>query len=568
MKKIFFSSLIAASMLTGCSGFLDENPKSGMPEEEAYKSSTLAYLNTVASVYSGFNSGGNGYIYGATDNIHYLQEFSSDAWILPGRGADWVDGGKHQSMFLHNYDTGHDTVQQVWNNIYRIIGLCNSSIDKLKEIYEDTGEDFVLEYIDEVRALRAIWYYYAVDLYGRIPIVTSSSMSVADVNQSSRSEAFQFIVEELADCIPNLASAKCQNSGLYYGRITKAVGYMAMAKMALNSPIYTTDNWNDGSLVGGVDAVANTVTEKGKNVRITLDGETRNAWETVLYCHEQIKAEGYALQDNFSYNFSSANTGSVENIWTMPRDASTYIVQNYNTARTLHQSHTKAIGVSEGWNGACSTVQQMNVFGYGTPNPDPRLDMTFFYGVISVGGEVLESGLNDDKPLEYQPMTVIVNFDPQKVDDYTLKMAGARMAKYEIDLPLGGYLTHNVDIPVWRYADLLLMVAEAKIRLGQSGDTEVNQIRARVNASAKSNVSLQDILDERMLELSYEGHRRQDQVRFGTYTEHTVDRYPGVEAANVAGNYVDDKTGYTTVFPIPQTVRELNPNLAQNPGYN
>lgn len=60
---------------------------------------------------------------------------------------------------------------------------------------------------------------------------------MADVNQSSRSEVYQFIVDELTDCIPHLPSGKCQNMGKYYGRVTKAVGYMAMAKVAINSPI-------------------------------------------------------------------------------------------------------------------------------------------------------------------------------------------------------------------------------------------------------------------------------------------------------------------------------------------
>ena len=103
--------------------------------------------------------------------------------------------------------------------------------------------------------------------------------------------------------------------------------------------------------------------------------------------------------------------------------------------------------------------------------------------------------------------------------------------------------------------------------MGQSGDTEVNEIRDRVQAGQKSNVTLQDILDERMLEFSYEGMRRQDQIRFGTYTEPTTDRYAGVHHNVATGDYVVDNTGFTTVFPIPTSVLELNTKLTQNPGY-
>ncbi|MCD7916361.1 MAG: RagB/SusD family nutrient uptake outer membrane protein [Tannerellaceae bacterium] len=562
MKKILLASLIIVGILTGCSEFLDENPKSGMPQEEAYKSSTLVYLNTVASIYNSFSN----YLYGNTDNIHYMQEFSSDAWVLPGRGADWVDGGKHQSMFLHNYDVGHATVEDTWNQMYEIIGNCNTALDKLKEIYDERGEDFLLEYQYEVRTIRAIFYYFLVDLYARIPVVTSTQMTTAEVKQSERSEVYEFILEELIDCLPHLASAKCQNSGSYYGRMTKAIGYMAIAKMALNSPIFTKDNWADGTLVGGIDAVANIVTEAGKNIQITLDGVTRNAWETVIYCQEQIANEGYSLESNFANNFSKNNESSVENIWIQPSDGTTYLVYNANQARTLHPQHSGAYGL-EGWNGACATLEQLAVFKYGEPDQDPRMDLTFFYGEISVNGEVLSSGLNDGNNLVYNPLTVQVDFDATTVDDYVLKMAGARLAKYEIDNTTGSSWYQNNDKVYWRYADALLMAAEAKIRLGQSGDTEVNMVRDRVGATQKSNVTLKDILDERLLELSYEGMRRQDQVRFGTYTEPTLDRYEGVRHNVVTGDYPVDRTGYTTVFPIPQSVRELNPNLTQNTGY-
>ncbi len=562
MKKIILGFvLLVFGVFQSCSGFLDENPKSLMPEEEAYKNPTLVYVNAVASVYSSFSN----YLYGSTDNVHTLQEFTSDAWILPGRQADWVDGGKWQTLFLHNYGPGLATGKSTWDALYEIIGNCNSSIDNLEKFIEAGGESFLLEYQYEVRAIRAIMYYHLVDLFGRIPLVLSSQIAASDVKQSSRKEVYDFILNELTACLPNLASAKSQNSGLYYGRITKAVCYMAIAKMAVNSPVFSKDNWNDGSLVGGIDKVAPFINEAGKNIMITVDGEARNAWETVIYCQQKIEEEGYSLQADFSANFSKTNDSSVENIWTQPSDGSTYKINDYNPTRTMHSSHANAYGL-QGWNGACSTVEQMNVFKYGTDEQDPRMDMTFFYGPVSINGEALPSGLGDGKQLVYNPMDVVVDF-PNTADDYTLKMAGARMAKYEIDNTTSSYLNHNNDKVFWRYADALLLAAEAKVRLGQSGDAEVNRVRERVGASLKSNVTLKDILDERMLELSYEGMRRQDQIRFGTYTEPTADRYVGVYHNIATGDYVDDKTGYTTVFPIPTAVLELNKNLTQNHGY-
>ena len=562
MKKVLVSSmLILGGLFSACSGFLDEDPKSKIPEEEAYKSEKLVYVNTIATIYTSFGNR----LYGSTDNVHTLQEFSSDAWILPGRQGDWVDGGKWQSLFLHNYGPGNATIKSTWNALYTIIGNCNTSIDNLETFIQAGGESYLQDYQYEARAVRAILYYHLVDLFGRVPLVTSSKTVMADVNQSSRSEVYQFIVDELTDCIPHLPSGKCQNMGKYYGRVTKAVGYMAMAKVAINSPILSKDDWNDGSLVGGIAKVAPYVNQAGKNIKIALDGTTRDAWETVLYCQKQIEKEGYSLQPNFSQNFSKTNDSSVENIWTQPSDGTTYKVSDYNPTRTLHAAHASAYGL-QGWNGACATVEQMKVFKYGTDEQDPRMDMTFFYGPVFVDGKPIDAGLGDGAQLCYNPMDVVVDFK-EDVPNQILKFAGARMSKYEVDNTTSSYLNHNNDKVFWRYADALLLAAEAKVRMGQSGDAEVNEIRDRVQAGQKSNVTLQDILDERMLEFSYEGMRRQDQIRFGTYTEPTTDRYAGVHHNVATGVYVVDNTGFTTVFPIPTSVLELNTKLTQNPGY-
>lgn len=562
MKKVLVSSmLILGGLFSACSGFLDEDPKSKIPEEEAYKSEKLVYVNTIATIYTSFGNR----LYGSTDNVHTLQEFSSDAWILPGRQGDWVDGGKWQSLFLHNYGPGNATIKSTWNALYTIIGNCNTSIDNLETFIQAGGESYLQDYQYEARAVRAILYYHLVDLFGRVPLVTSSKTVMADVNQSSRSEVYQFIVDELTDCIPHLPSGKCQNMGKYYGRVTKAVGYMAMAKVAINSPILSKDDWNDGSLVGGIAKVAPYVNQAGKNIKIALDGTTRDAWETVLYCQKQIEKEGYSLQPNFSQNFSKTNDSSVENIWTQPSDGTTYKVSDYNPTRTLYAAHASAYGL-QGWNGACATVEQMKVFKYGTDEQDPRMDMTFFYGPVFVDGKPIDAGLGDGAQLCYNPMDVVVDFK-EDVPNQILKFAGARMSKYEVDNTTSSYLNHNNDKVFWRYADALLLAAEAKVRMGQSGDAEVNEIRDRVQAGQKSNVTLQDILDERMLEFSYERMRRQDQIRFGTYTEPTTDRYAGVHHNVATGDYVVDNTGFTTVFPIPTSVLELNTKLTQNPGY-
>ena len=101
------------------------------------------------------------------------------------------------------------------------------------------------------------------------------------------------------------------------------------------------------------------------------------------------------------------------------------------------------------------------------------------------------------------------------------------------------------------------MKAEAKVRNGENGDVELNEVRARVGAAHRK-ATLQNILDERLLELAWEGWRRQDLIRFDKY--HTAyDQRPQL---------TNEDSRYTTVFPIPKGILDLNVNLVQNKGYD
>ncbi len=572
-KHIFGIALLSTALLTACS--LDENPKSSFNEDEAFKNATLTYVNSVANVYSAIGDG----LYGGTDCVHTLQEFMSDATMLPGRQGDWVDGGKWQNMFLHNFESSVDTYSNVWNHLYKIIGLCNSSIDKLTPML--TAHPDYKTYVAELRALRAVYYYYAMDFFAQVPVVTSSTQVTNEVKQSNRSDVFKFVTSELEEALPDLGEGHCQNTGEYYGRITKAVAYMCLAKCAINAPVYTIDDTSADSykmFVGddmskaakASETLGDAVTAKGMAIMMKVDGQERNCWETVKYCVDRIKAQGYSLMANYSDNFLKANEASTENIFVRPNDDKTYKITDYNLMRSLHYNHASAIGYS-GWNGACGTVRAMKVMGYGTKDEDPRLRLNYWCD-RDFETEQHTGSLSDGAtktPLEYEPLKAMVNFS-NDADLHDVKCAGARFKKYEYDRTASSQGQNNNDLVVWRYGDALLLKAEAEYRLGDKAGALVlvNEIRNRAKATPRTSLSLNDILDERMIELAWEGMRRQDQIRFGTFTEPTVDRYPGVPHSSLAGDYNNDKTGYTCVYPIPYSVLNLNKNLKQNPGYS
>ena len=130
------------------------------------------------------------------------------------------------------------------------------------------------------------------------------------------------------------------------------------------------------------------------------------------------------------------------------------------------------------------------------------------------------------------------------------------MKKYAVDKNASkdGQLMDN-DIVLFRFADVLLMRAEAKLRLGEDGHQDFDRVRQRSLMEPRP-YTLQNLLDERMLELCWEGWRRQDLIRFGQYKSLYED-----------DDAVDESDGHTTVHPIPADVRAVNNKLTQNPGY-
>ena len=583
MKKYILSSMILSGlMFASCN--LDETPLSKFDESEAFQSSTLIYVNTVANVYSSI--GGN--IYGGTDGIQSMNLLTSDMAFIPGRQGDWVDGGKWQNLTLHNFNPSQDMFTNNWNHIYSIIGLCNSSIEKL-ENFKSTNPACE-DYIAELRALRAIYYYFALDNYGNVPIVVSASQSVGDVAQSSRSEVFAFVVKELTDVLPSLSEEMSQKSGEYYGRITKGIVYECLAKLAINAPVYTTDlttassmsafvgNLTDGS---ASETLGSAISAKGNNINMAVDGTTRNCWETAIYCADKLEELGYELENNYSSNFAVANETSSENIFVRPNDDKMYMIWDCNLMRSWDYTHAGAMNYS-GWNGPCATVRAMNVMGLWKDSDlekaDPRLVLNYYtYKDYADECGIVADGATD-QDLEYLPLLARVDYNTtmQKAEGWSdtqlahiVKCGGARMKKYEFDATSTIQGDNNNDLVIWRYADAVLMKAEAQYRLGRTGEAlaTLNTIRARVGATPKTTINLNTILDERMMEFAWEDSRRTDQVRFATWTEPTVDRYPNVSHNASAGGWNQDTQGYTCVFPIPQAVLDLNTNLKQNPGY-
>lgn len=546
----FFACLLAVLCLTSC---LKEELKDRSEEESIYTSASSIYTNAVAALYNyiGGSEDSQG-LQGTRAGVYDYNTFTTDEAIIPIRGGDWYDGGIWQRMHRHTWTTDESALYDTWTYLYKVVMLCNKSlsiIDTHKDLLTTAQYDM---YYSEVRALRAIFYWYLMDMYGNVPLVTSTNTTLEDCVQSTRSEVWNFCVNELMDSsgsLYNLSSSATPGNG--YGRVTDRVALFVLAKLMLNAEVYNDDDWTDNSR------------PDGKTILVKCFGQTMNVWQACEeYCEAIAKGavQDYyevELEKDFSTNFSINNTVSKENIFVIPTNRGTYAANFTNTMRSLHYNHAASYG-KVGLNGPCATKKAILAFGYGTDTTDPRLDKTFFYGPViknNEKGQPTDTVKHDSgKPLVYYPLAVEENLTNSK----RIQTAGARFKKYEIDAnALSDGNRPNNNIVLFRYADALLMAAEAAVRNGEDGAEYLNQVRDRVGAPHVE-CTLDNILNERLLELAWEGWRRQDLVRFGQFH-----KAYGDERAQLS----NEADAHTIVFPIPQRSIELNPNLKQNKGY-
>ena len=538
-----FSFLFPLSTFLLYSCDLDEHPRDQIAEEEAFSNADALFRNTVATLYNyiGGNEDGEG-LQGTCRGIYDLQTFGSDEAMIPTRGNDWYDGEIWQDMYRHSWTPGHSMLKNSWLYLYKVITLCNRSIEQLDAHSHLLDVSDLIAYKAEVRSIRAICYWYLLDLFARVPIITSTDKSINQMQQAERSQVFDFVVSELMESWPYLSPETSVHRGDYYARVTQSVAIFVLAKLMLNAEVYADDDWTDSDR------------PDGSKMQFNIDGDVMNAWEaTIYYCDILDDEFAFRLADTYRENFAVYNENSPENIWIIPMDKDLYYNEMQYMYRSWHYRHASAYRFS-GENGACATLKTLQVFGYGTDQEDERFKFNYWADEVYDydGNLVLDRSGN---VLKYYPWEVQLYLGGSPY----VETAGARMKKYEVDKngTKDGQLIDN-DIVLFRFADALLMRAEAKLRNGEDGQADLDAVRLRAWMNERQ-ISLEALLDERLLELCWEGWRRQDMIRFG--------QYESLFQGDAYDEKVDETDHHTTVFPIPGDIITLNPNITQNKGY-
>lgn len=432
---------------------------------------------------------------------------SSDIGIVPARGTDWAENGQWARLHTHDFHPEDFYTNGSWNTLYTGVNNANRIIFQLEEI----GTEAALQTVKELRVLRAINYYHLMDQYGNVPLVTSFADAEESPSNNSRSEIYSFVVSEVEEVINDLPT----DVNATYGKINRWTAHALLAKTYLNAEVFSgTAQWDKA--IEHADAI--------------------------------IDSGNYLLEPNFFDNFSLTNEGSRENIFVFVYDE-VFSGGMSLAVRTLHYSSQQTYNfTAQPWNGYSSMQDFYNSF----EDDDVRLG-SFIVGpqFDLAGNPLLDLQAEPDDP---NGQHIEFTTDVRDVND-ALRQQGARIGKFEFEIG-GNPANHDNDFPVFRFGDILLTKAEAEFRLGNTAEAMVlvNMIRERAGVAPFAALTLDDILAERGRETAFEGYRRQDQIRFGTFNDGWEHNPP-------------DPSDHVNIFPISRTQLEANPNLQQNPGY-
>jgi hypothetical protein len=273
-------------------------------------------------------------------------------------------------------------------------------------------------------------------------------------------------------------------------------------------------------------------------------------WADVVTATDAIINLGkYSLNANFLGNFAvnnDRNGSTVENIFVLPFDK-TYAGGQVQHWRTLHYALGTKYGMpGNPWNGWATRAEFYNTF----TEDDLRKQMWLVGPQTNAAGQVIrfkDAVDNQEKDLNFTPQITSL--------ERALGNEGVRGLKYEIQRNNNRNDQDN-DQVIFRYADVLMMKAEALLRQGNAAGALplVNQVRARAGVPAFTSVTLDQLLEERGREFAWEGWRRNDLVRFGRFGTGTW-------------QFKTLRDPSRNLFPIPAQQLSNNPNLTQNPGY-
>ncbi|MCF6346821.1 MAG: RagB/SusD family nutrient uptake outer membrane protein [Flavobacteriaceae bacterium] len=497
---------------------------------EQFYSNSSAYKQALAGVYgnlslTGVTGAGSSNLQGIdagtsqyARTLWYLQDLASDEPIWSYENDE---GGAVKAIQRNTWSSSNSILLGFFSRAMFSVALSNeflrqSTDEKLAERgHTEVLANDIVAYRAEARLLRALSYYHLMDLFGKAAFVTENDpVGAYQGPQYDRTQLFDFIESELLAIENDLVDAR-QNE---YARADKAVAWMILAKMYLNANVYV--------------------------------GQDKNT-ESITYCNKIING-GYSLASNYEHNFLADNDSNEaaqnELIFSLVSDG--VVTQNFGATTVIINGE---VGSLE------NNAADLGAQGWG--------------GALRIRKQFAQKFLNGDVPLTDTRNTILTAGRDIEITDIGNRDTGYIITKFKNitsnGIPGADPTFVDTDFPMFRLADVYLMYAEAVVRGGSGGTIgdavdKINLLRNRANSTGiiSANLTLNFLIDERSRELYWEGHRRQDLIRFGLYTGGNYNWvWKGGSANGIA------LPSHLNVYPIPANNLAANPNLTQNPGY-
>lgn len=539
MKSIFQIISKSAYAIVVVFGFascsnLDEVLYSGVTED-TYNYSADDLGGVIMGCYSPLN-------WGYVSAYWQTQELTGCCISTPANASGWDDGGIYKALQFHTWTSELGQPGDLWNNYYSGVILCNRAIEKLESgLIPIESEDILKSSMAELKTLRAYYHWILMDNFGNIPYITTTSQDLPE--QTPRKDVYAALVEELVEEIPYLNDVQGE---MMYGRMNKWAGKTLLANIYLNAQVYT----------GSAE------------------------WDKCLeQCNDIIESGVCALSPNFKDSFMATGVeSSKEVIFTIPYDYERGVVGNYLYMNSWHQALKRKFLTNAAPN-AAGGPKGITQFVETYDPDDSRIDDTWLRGPqYDVDGNPLMG--------EFDCQGQQIDFKKELPDGYfTNEMEGWRFNKQEV-LPKTEW-SSSADVPLFRYAEVLLMKAECLLRLGRPGAgaivSELRERAFRVNPGNAlvtdaelaqdsriewgkvenyeivdhgdiSDVEFGRLFDEWCWEFVWEGYTRRNMIRFGIFTTKTwLSHVPNGD--------------YRIIFPIPNFAINSNSKLKQNTGY-
>ena len=547
LKNILYSMMMGTAVLastTSCVSDLDQYPQTETTSKDVY-TNLANYEAVLGKIYAAMVTSGQGKGGDNKDMESVLNDGSGFDYMrmflnMQECGTDefastWLTGEQTTGLTYLSWDANDAWVSDMYYRIYYNIALCNEFLRNANGAsFCGNDEVKMKEYKAEVRFMRALFYYHALDLYRNIPMVTENDPVGSFIPpRATPQETFDYIESELKDCIGDMLPA----SSCPYGQASQGAAYTLLAKLYLNSEVYT-----------GVAKYA----------------------ECKAAC-QQVMNMGYSLESDYSKLFNADNDKRTNEIifalpvsaeHTVSWGASTYLVCGQLSLSNANQTPGD-FGAESGWSEFRLRSQFVDKFNESD---------------IYAQGEEAKG----DKRAKF--FTNGQNKDVTSMTDETTGYLSEKWSNLKDDGTKASNTSNDgveTDFPLFRLADVYLMYAECVARLGEDWDNwnggsdaeaasrkegaiyYINKVRERAGAADvwKDNFAsdadfLQFILDERARELYHEGYRRTDLIRFGQFTTNKyIWQWKG---GTHDGQAVDSKYN---IYPIPNTELTANPNL-------